>query len=109
LLNPNLGLQTLTKQPKLILVYVVGRPKKAHSKLTKYGVRYEGLAAMQQQTTNTVAFKTVHEQKQANDPKSENLMLTTRTSGTYITTGKKINLPKFIRTTEKVCITKIPD
>jgi len=65
-------------------------PKKAHSKLTKYGVRYEGLAAMQQQTTNTVAFKTVHEQKQANDPKSENLMLTTRTSGTYITTGKKL-------------------
>ena len=65
-------------------------PKKAHSKLTKYGVRYEGLAAMQQQTTNTVAFKTVHEQKQANDPKSENLMMTTRTSGTYITTGKKL-------------------
>jgi hypothetical protein len=65
-------------------------PKNAHSKLTKYGVRYEGLAAMQQQTTNTVAFKTVHEQKQANDPKSENLMMTTRTSGTYITTGKKL-------------------
>ena len=65
-------------------------PKKVRSKPTKYGAQYEGLVAMQPQPVNNVVFKTLHEQKQVSESNDANPMLTTRTSGTYATTGKKL-------------------
>jgi len=65
-------------------------PKKVRSKPTKYGAQYEGLVAMQPQPVNNVVFKTLHEQKQVSESHDANPMLTTRTSGTYATTGKKL-------------------